>query len=177
MEYQNQGRQYSYGRIFRMVECWNILSLDYIHLQSTRTYPFLWQKIKNFSKIYSSPLCQKKLLLSFVNLTSLSRHYLKMKNLTSGLIYEEMVNSQQKKCYNLLIGSQPFHPTIKWVWKSHCQAKHKVFYCLLLNDRLNTRALLTRKNMILDSYTCELCILQKEKLRHLFYRCSFAKRS
>jgi hypothetical protein len=30
--------------------------------------------------------------------------------------------------------------------------------------------------MIIDSYSCELCILQKEeKLRHLFYRCSFAK--
>jgi hypothetical protein len=27
-----------------------------------------------------------------------------------------------------------------------------------------------------DSYTCDLCILQKEgKLRHLFYRCSIAK--
>jgi hypothetical protein len=29
--------------------------------------------------------------------------------------------------------------------------------------------------MIIDSYSCELCILQKQKLRHLFYRCSFTK--
>jgi hypothetical protein len=30
--------------------------------------------------------------------------------------------------------------------------------------------------MTLDSYTCDLCILQKEeKLRHLFYRCPFTK--
>jgi hypothetical protein len=85
-------------------------------------------------------------------------------------------NFSAKKCYNLVIGSQPIHPAIKWLWKSYCQAKHKVFYWLLLHDRLNTRALLRRKNMALDSYTCELCILQREeKLRHLFYRCSLAK--
>jgi hypothetical protein len=30
--------------------------------------------------------------------------------------------------------------------------------------------------MHLESYTCDLCIMQKEeKLRHLFYRCPFAK--
>ncbi|GJN32254.1 hypothetical protein PR202_gb20745 [Eleusine coracana subsp. coracana] len=30
--------------------------------------------------------------------------------------------------------------------------------------------------MILHSYTCELCILQREEtLRHLFLRCNFAK--
>jgi hypothetical protein len=81
-----------------------------------------------------------------------------------------------KKCYNHLIGSQPVHLAFKWLWKSHCQSKNKVFYWLLLRNRLNTRELLRRKNMTLDSYTCDLCILQKEeKLRHLFYRCPFAK--
>jgi hypothetical protein len=34
----------------------------------------------------------------------------------------------------------------------------KFFLWLLLNDRLNTRVLLQRKNMTLDSYTCELCL-------------------
>jgi hypothetical protein len=34
----------------------------------------------------------------------------------------------------------------------------------------------SRENMQLDSYTCELCILQREeKLLHLFFKCSFAK--
>jgi hypothetical protein len=38
------------------------------------------------------------------------------------------------------------------------------------------RGVLRRWNMHLDSYDCELCLLQKvERLRHLFYRCSFAK--
>jgi hypothetical protein len=85
-------------------------------------------------------------------------------------------NFSAKKCYNHLIGHQSVHPSFKWLWKSHCQAKHKVFYWLLLQNRLNTRGLLRRKNMVLDSYTCDLCILQKEeKLRHLFYICPFAK--
>jgi hypothetical protein len=54
--------------------------------------------------------------------------------------------------------------------------KHKVFYWLLLQNRLNTRGLLRRKNMHLESYTCDLCLLQRVKnLRHLFFRCPFAK--
>lgn len=53
--------------------------------------------------------------------------------------------------------------------------KHKVFFWLLMNDRLNTRGLLRRNNMALDSYVCELCILQKEEsLKHLFLSCNFA---
>jgi hypothetical protein len=33
-----------------------------------------------------------------------------------------------------------------------------------------------RKNMFLESYDYELCIIQKEgRLRHLFFKCSFAK--
>jgi hypothetical protein len=32
---------------------------------------------------------------------------------------------------------------------------------VVLKDRLNTRGLLRRKNMQLDSYTCEMCLLQK----------------
>jgi hypothetical protein len=43
----------------------------------------------------------------------------------------------------------------------------KVFYWLLLKNRLNTSGLLKRKNMILESCDCELCLFQKEdKLRH-----------
>jgi hypothetical protein len=81
-----------------------------------------------------------------------------------------------KKAYNHLMGSIALHPAFRWLWSSSCQPKHKVFYWLLLKNRLNTRGLLRRKNMMLDSYSCEICILQKEeKLRHLFFRCPFAK--
>lgn len=54
--------------------------------------------------------------------------------------------------------------------------KHKVFFWLLLKDRLSTRDLLQRKNMDLDCYSCELCLRQRpETVLHLFLRCSFAK--
>jgi hypothetical protein len=54
--------------------------------------------------------------------------------------------------------------------------KHKVFFWLLLVNRLNTRGLLQRRGMILDSYTCDLCILQlPETNAHLFLHCNFAK--
>jgi hypothetical protein len=56
------------------------------------------------------------------------------------------------------------------------QMKHKVFFWLLLKDRLNTRDLLQRKGMDLESYTCDLCILQRrETVAHIFLRCNFAK--
>jgi hypothetical protein len=52
----------------------------------------------------------------------------------------------------------------------------KYFFLLLLPNKLSTRGLLKRKNMKLDSYTCELYFLQKEeKLKHLFLRYHFTK--
>jgi hypothetical protein len=54
--------------------------------------------------------------------------------------------------------------------------KQKVFFWFLLQNRLNTRGLLQRKNMVLDSYTYDLCLLQRvETLRHMFLLCPFAK--
>jgi hypothetical protein len=55
--------------------------------------------------------------------------------------------------------------------------KQKVFFWLLLQNKLNTRGLLQRKNMVLNSYTCELRLQQMvETLRHLFLLCPFAKK-
>jgi hypothetical protein len=78
--------------------------------------------------------------------------------------------------YKTIIGSQPVHLAYKWIWQSACQQKHKVFYWLLLKNRLNTRGMLQRRNMQLESYDCKLCLLQSTKvLRHLFYKCPFGK--
>jgi hypothetical protein len=63
------------------------------------------------------------------------------------------------KVYNHFIGQEYVHPTFKWIWESCCQMKQHVFFWLLLQNRLNTRGLLQRKNMMLDSYTCEFCLL------------------
>lgn len=71
------------------------------------------------------------------------------------------------------MGQRRVHPSFKWIWRSRCQMKHKVFFWLLLIDRLPTRDILGRKCMNLDSFVFELCILQKrETVNHLFFRCN-----
>lgn len=49
------------------------------------------------------------------------------------------------------------------------------FFWLMLRDRLNTRAMLRRKNMRLDSYDCVLCVEHvEENIMHLFFGCPFS---
>jgi hypothetical protein len=80
------------------------------------------------------------------------------------------------RAYKFLTTGALAHPAFLWIWKSRCQMKYKVFFWLLLVDRLNTRDLLQRRDMILDSYTCDMCILQlPETNAHLLLRCNFAK--
>ena len=54
-----------------------------------------------------------------------------------------------KKSYRHLSGHLVIHPVYKWLWACSCQSKHKVFFWLLLKDRISTRELLRRKNMAL----------------------------
>lgn len=80
------------------------------------------------------------------------------------------------KTYKTIIGQRSVHLAFRWIWKCKCQMKHKVFFWLLIIHRLSTRDLLGRRNMQLESYTCDLCILHKrETVPHLFLRCNFAK--
>jgi hypothetical protein len=66
------------------------------------------------------------------------------------------------------------HPAFKWLWASSCQSKHKIFFWLLLKDRVSTRELLRRKNMDLQDFSCVLCsALVEESLVHLFLECPF----
>jgi hypothetical protein len=80
------------------------------------------------------------------------------------------------KAYKILIDHRAIHTAFKWIWRSKCQMKHKAFCWLLLKDRISTRDLLQRRNMELDSYTYEMCILQRlETCEHLIFRFNFAK--
>jgi hypothetical protein len=82
-----------------------------------------------------------------------------------------------KKAYKALIGSQPAIPPFSWLWRSSCQSKHKFFFWLLLNDILNTRNLLGRKRMVLQTYNCaSLDCDREETIQHLFSTCPFAER-
>jgi hypothetical protein len=81
-----------------------------------------------------------------------------------------------KRAYCHLRGSSQSHLIFKWLWKSSCQHKHKVFFWLLTQDRLSTRNILKRKNMQLPSYNCVLCNQNiEETVEHLFLDCKLAK--
>jgi hypothetical protein len=83
-----------------------------------------------------------------------------------------------KRAYLHLIGSRQFHPSFKWLWKASAQKQHKVFFWLLLKDRLSTRNILRRKNQLLPYYDCVLYVLcVEETLYHLFLNCTFAHNS
>lgn len=76
-----------------------------------------------------------------------------------------------------MIGIRIIPPHFQWVWKSSCQPKHKVFFWMLLLDRVNTRNLLRRKTFYLESYNCALKSCQQEEtVFHLFWGCPFAVR-
>ena len=75
-----------------------------------------------------------------------------------------------------MTGHKVTHIAFKWLWNSACQNKHKVFFWLLMHDRLSTRELLKRKNMALPSYFCVCCNLSvEESISHLFLHCMFAR--
>ena len=80
------------------------------------------------------------------------------------------------RAYKHLTRHMPVHSFFRKLWKSSCQNKHKFFFWLLLRDRLSTRELLRRRNMILPSYDCVCCNLGiDESLTHLFFSCPFAQ--
>ena len=84
-------------------------------------------------------------------------------------------NYSVKKSYKHLSGHMNVHPVFSWLWACSCQSKHKVFFWLLLKDRLSTRELLRRKRMFLQDYICVLCNANvDESLNHLFLECPFA---
>jgi hypothetical protein len=85
-------------------------------------------------------------------------------------------NFSTKKVYAALVKAPPAPKPFKWIWKSPCLPKHKFFFWLLLQDRLNTRDLLSRKNFQLESKNCVLCMEDAdETLIHLFFSCDFSQ--
>lgn len=70
------------------------------------------------------------------------------------------------------------HPAFRWLWKTKCVPKIKVFGWFLLMDRLNTRNMLKRRHYnIGTNLDCMLCDRRvEETLEHLFFECSFSQR-
>lgn len=83
---------------------------------------------------------------------------------------------QVSTLYDILIGDQEVLPAIKWTWDTCCQLKHKIFFWPLVNNRLNTRAMLHRKNFFIQDYSCVMCGANGFETRdHFFFTCTFAQ--
>jgi hypothetical protein len=80
-----------------------------------------------------------------------------------------------KKVYLSLINNPPRAPApFKWIWRSACLPKHRFFFWLLIQDRLNNEDLTSRKNFHVTSKSCVLCDDNTdETLLHLFFSCDF----
>jgi hypothetical protein len=80
------------------------------------------------------------------------------------------------KAYKHLIGHSNADPIFKLLWKTSCQGKHKIFFWLILRDKLSTRNMIRRRGMFLEDYHCVLCQQSiEETVMHLFFYCPFAR--
>lgn len=80
------------------------------------------------------------------------------------------------KAYKTLTGHSQAEPIFRWLWKTSCQGKHKIFFWLALRDRLSNRNMIRRRGMFLEDYQCVLCQHSTEEtVMHLLFYCPFAK--
>jgi hypothetical protein len=84
-------------------------------------------------------------------------------------------SSQLARCSQLNVPSHVRTIGITAIRSSEaCHSKHKVFFWLLAQDRLNTRQLLQKKAHFLPDYSCEMCACSLvESRNHLFFYCPF----
>jgi hypothetical protein len=95
-------------------------------------------------------------------------------NLSGPIIGELPCSPQIRPTNNSLVQDKLTHAP-NGFGKVQLRKKHKVFFWLLLKDRLSTRYILRRKNKVMPSYDCVLCQMQlEETLEHLFLHCLFA---
>lgn len=79
------------------------------------------------------------------------------------------------KMYKAISGNCNTHNIFKFLWNTACRLRHKIFFWLLLHDRLSTRNLLHRRSMYLEDYNCALRTdSTEETLSHLFWNCPFS---
>lgn len=79
------------------------------------------------------------------------------------------------KMYKHMKAPSTAHSLFRNMWKTSYRLRHKIFFWLLLHDRVNTRNLLNRKTMHLDDCNGAICTDNTEEtLVHLFWNFPFA---
>ena len=84
-----------------------------------------------------------------------------------------------KSFYTIMHSHLPTIQPCRWLWKSMCTMKIKVFGWLLFFDRLNTKDLLIRRHWRspLDDSLCVIYHVFLYEVRlHLFFNCNFSRR-
>jgi hypothetical protein len=86
------------------------------------------------------------------------------------------VKYSTKKVYLAITKPNIAPAPFMWIWNSACLPKHKFFFWLLLQDRLNTKELMKRKKFFVDNQRCVLCDDNAEEyMTHLFFQCDFSR--
>lgn len=92
-------------------------------------------------------------------------------------LQENSPHFSSMKVYKNIIGPTKNHHIFKHLWHWAARLRHKIFFWLLLHDRVNTTNLLKRKSMHLQSYNYVLCYDNvEETLTRLLWDCPFALR-
>ena len=84
-----------------------------------------------------------------------------------------------KGFYTIMHSHMPTIMPCKWLWKSRCTMKIKVFGWLLFFDRLNTKDMLVRRHWRsqAEDNLCVICnAYVHEDRSHLFFQCNFSSR-
>lgn len=96
--------------------------------------------------------------------------------MTVGHTFGAHLTFHLRRPYKSLSGQSQTQPIFKKLWKTSCQGKHKIFFWLVLRDKLSIRNMTRRRGMHLEDYKCVLCQLSvEETLMHLFFQCPFSK--
>jgi len=151
----------SSGMINGPTKCWLLKLQRFFPLQKIRWFLSERPLIMMTLQTYSSFLFLRLLFSKCKAFTSWLKTGLSLIVTIIGVTFE----GASTKVYKLLLGHQEVHPVLKWLWS--CQPKQRVFFWLLINDRLSTRNILRRKHMHLDAYDCaHLCSLYQPGRRN-----------
>jgi hypothetical protein len=156
---------------------------------------------QEFPRLFSFALDQNISLRDMVNLDNIEEHfYLPLSaqafdefTQVGEIVLSQELNPEGKdvwktqwkdgvytasKYYHYMFRDQHASPILARIWKSKCILRIKFFAWLLINDRLNTRDMLRRRQCnVTNVYDCVLCpTYAVEDWMHLFFYCNFSQR-
>jgi hypothetical protein len=155
--------------------------------QHSQRFPELFSFVRN-QQLSVQSVHQSEIFLDLFHLPLFNEAFAQFQELSAIIVHVDLQEGNDvwsyiwgstqfasNYAYSHLAGTRQVHPVYSWLWSSSYQPKRKLFFWLLLKDRLSTREQLRRKNMVLDEYSCVLCRHSApEESLHLFFHYPFA---